>query len=117
MFVKVARSAEVPEGGKPVVKIVGITPVALARVNGRVVVFEAFCPHSKWNLGASGMCFVGADGDVKVLCKGHGGLWSLSTGEGAVQGKPSNKLRVYAAVEVDGYIYVDLPVVASPTVL
>lgn len=109
MFVKVAKSTEVPPDGRPVIKLVGTFPVAIARVNGTVVAFQAFCPHSKWNLGASGYCFEGGDGDVKVLCKGHGGLWSLSTGEGVVQGKPSNRLQRYDALEIDGYVYVDLP--------
>lgn len=110
MFIYVCNSTDVPPDGKPVIKLVGGRfPLAVARVDGRVVAFSAFCPHSKWNLGASGYCFMGRDGDVKVLCKGHGGVWSVRSGEGYVQGKPSNRLEVYSAVEREGKIFVDVP--------
>jgi anthranilate 1,2-dioxygenase ferredoxin subunit len=74
------------EEGRPVIKVVGKTAVGLLRVGGRVYAFDPFCPHSRWNLGASGR-LVRNDGRLYIFCKGHGGLWCLDTGVGMVQGK------------------------------
>lgn len=114
MFVRVARLEELPPDGKPVIRLVGIFPVALARVRDKVVAFQAFCPHSRWNLGASGLCFVDRHGDVKVVCTGHGGVWSLGTGEGQVQGREAPRLATYAVKVVDGEVYVDLETARQP---
>ncbi|AET33290.1 Rieske (2Fe-2S) domain protein [Pyrobaculum ferrireducens] len=97
---------ELPHG-KPVIKLAGLRPIALLKLDDRVYAFEAFCPHSKWNLGASGKVITN-NGHVYLFCMGHAGMWSLETGEGKVQGREAPKLKRYAVSVVNGYVYVDL---------
>lgn len=105
---RVARVEELPPDGRPVIKMVGVLPVALARIRDRVVAFQAFCPHGRWSLGASGICFTDRNGEAKVVCTGHGGVWSLATGEGHVRGSAAPRLTTYAVKVVGRDIYVDV---------
>ncbi len=101
------RLDELPNGDKPVIKLVGgLKPVALARRGDRVYAFDAFCPHGKWNLGASGV--VVGDGRPYVVCTGHGGVWSLVDGRGTVQKKDAPCLKLYRVAIMNGEVYVDL---------
>ena len=95
------------EEGRPVIKVVGKTAVGLLRVGGRVYAFDPFCPHSRWNLGASGR-LVRNDGRLYIFCRGHGGLWCLDTGVGMVQGKKAPPLRLYKTWISGDTVYVDL---------
>jgi len=107
VLVRVGRVEEFPEK-RPLIKLAGARPVAVVRIGERLFAFDAFCPHSRWNLGASGMAFCN-NGHCYVVCKGHWGRWSLDTGEGVVQGHPAPPLRVYrAVVGEDGFVYVEL---------
>ncbi len=102
------RLEELPRGDKPVIRLIGgLKPIALVRrSDGKVYAFDAFCPHSKWNLGASGI--VVGDGRPYVVCTGHGGVWSLVDGRGTVQKKEAPCLKLYRVVIMNGEVYVDL---------
>ncbi len=93
--------------GVPTIKIVGKTPVGLVKVDGRVFAFEPLCPHSKWNLGASGKLVKNAD-RLYIFCKGHGGMWCLESGVGKVQGKDAPPLRLYKTWVSDGFVFIEL---------
>ena len=95
------------EEGRPVIKVVGKTAVGVLKVGDRIYAFDPFCPHSKWNLGASGR-LARTNGRLYIFCKGHGGLWCLETGEGKVQGKEAPPLKLYRTWISDGVIYIEL---------
>ncbi|RFA97597.1 Rieske (2Fe-2S) protein [Pyrobaculum aerophilum] len=104
-MVPVCRVEELPEG-RPVIKLVGQRPVALLKIAGRIYAFDAFCPHSRWNLGASGRVIT-SNGNIYIFCAGHAGMWCLKTGLGKVQGKEAPKLNRYEVRVVEGRVYVD----------
>ena len=80
-------------------------PVLLALVDGRPHAVSDVCPHNGAHLSE------GLLRDGCVTCPSH--LWRFSLVDGARQGFPEVRIRVYpAAVDEEGWITVDVPTAA-----
>jgi nitrite reductase/ring-hydroxylating ferredoxin subunit len=80
----------------------GARQLGLARVSGRWVAFDVWCPHAECPL---------TDGwleGVAVRCACHRGLFDLETGT-ALSGPTDTPLRLYPTRVVDGRLEVELP--------
>jgi nitrite reductase/ring-hydroxylating ferredoxin subunit len=80
----------------------GPLSVGLARVGGRWVAFDPWCPHAE--------CLL-TDGWLEgtaIRCACHGGLFDLETGV-ALAGPTDRPLRLYATRVVSGRLEGDLP--------
>lgn len=90
--------------GKPQAAHAGDIDVMVARHDGRLVAYQALCPH------AGGPLAEGEVHDGCVVCPWHGSVFDLATG--AVRHSPAvTPLSRYAARVVDGFVEVGpLPV-------
>lgn len=95
-------------GERPKVKVVGRRHFLVVKIGGEVYVAQSLCPHARWPLGFAGRCFKARGGEPYVVCAIHGGVWSLRTGSGTVEGRPAPPLKVYETRVEDGVVYVQL---------
>jgi nitrite reductase/ring-hydroxylating ferredoxin subunit len=80
----------------------GARAVGLARLEGRWIAFDPWCPHAECPLTDGWL------GGPAVRCACHGGLFDLETGV-ALAGPTHDPLQLFATRVVDGRLEVDLP--------
>jgi nitrite reductase/ring-hydroxylating ferredoxin subunit len=116
----VARSADIPEGGRIVLDVSGVT-VGLFRASGRVYAYENTCPHQGGPV-CQGLLIPGVEeelnadqtfagfrfdaSDPRVVCPWHGYEFSITTGRHP--GNPAIRLRHFEVSEEEGVVYVGL---------
>lgn len=74
MYVEVADTDEIPEGGSEVYEIDGLE-VAVFNVDGRYYAVENTCTHAGGSLGNGGLR------DSTVMCPRHGAEFDVRSGE------------------------------------
>lgn len=99
-WLRVCNSSEVVAGALRVVRV-GIRPVALTRLSGRLVAFKNTCPHAASPLSGGGLT------EQAVICPRHG--WSFSLETGACAAHPGYGLRFFEAREANGIVEVAEP--------
>ena len=114
----VARSDDIPDGGRIVLDVAGTT-IGLFRVAGALYAYENTCPHQggpvcqglliprveeclNSDMGAAGFRFDPAD--PRIVCPWHGYEFSLMTGRHP--GNAAICLRSFAVSEEEGVVYV-----------
>lgn len=101
-FVRVARLAEVPEGGVLGVKV-GERAVCLARLEGEVYALADNCTHRDFPLSLGEV----DAGDCTVTCEWHGARFDLRSG--AATCPPATRpVAVYGCKVEGGEVWVDL---------
>ena len=96
----VTASARVTEGRITVCRV-GVRPVALTRLRGRVIAFRNLCPHAGSPLSG------GTLARDAITCPRHGWRFELSTG--ACRDQPLYSLTFFDAFERDGQVHVEDP--------
>jgi nitrite reductase/ring-hydroxylating ferredoxin subunit len=116
----VARSADLPEGGRYVVSVDG-TELGIFRFRGSLYAYENVCVHQGGPVcqgrivggvrerldearRSQGLTF--DEGDPHIVCPWHGFEYRITTGEHA--GISSIRLRSFPVDEEEGSIYVAL---------
>ncbi len=116
----VAKSGEIPEGGRIVVDLAGTT-IGVFRVEGRLYAYENTCPHQggpvcqglliprveeKLNAAMRMEGFRFDESDPRLVCPWHGFEFSLKTG--CHPGKAEIRLTPFAVSEEGGQVYVGI---------
>lgn len=98
--VKLIEVSKLPER-TPVPVTAGAKVLVVVKDGDRIYVADGICAHGRWLLS------LGAYGNGKLTCKGHGTVYDLSTGDGELKGY-KYKINVYKAYVKDGAVYVEL---------
>jgi len=116
--VLIARSADVPEGGRYVVAI-GDLHIGVFRFRGALYAYENTCPHQggpvcqgrlvngvreRLDDGRNSLGLAFEPDDPHVVCPWHGFEYRITTGEHP--GAPAFRLRAFPVSEADGEIHV-----------
>jgi nitrite reductase/ring-hydroxylating ferredoxin subunit len=99
--VRLLAAAELSEGTMRAVRVAGIEPIALYRVNDTVRATQDTCTHAQASLTEGEL-----DGE-QVWCPVHAAAFCLRTGA-ALRFPATEPLRVFPVWIDDGYICVDL---------
>jgi 3-phenylpropionate/trans-cinnamate dioxygenase ferredoxin subunit len=102
-FVRVARLAELPEGGALGVEAAG-RRIAVARVDGQVYAFADNCSHRDFPLSLGEVDAA----SCTVTCEWHGAAFDLRTGEPLCP-PATRSVPVYPARVIGPDVWVDLP--------
>lgn len=103
MYVEVADTSEISEGGGGVYEIDGLE-VAVFHVNGEFYAVENTCTHAGGSLGNGGLK------DSTVMCPRHGAEFDVRTGEplDTRLNPASEAVTTYDVKTEDGVIKVDI---------
>jgi nitrite reductase/ring-hydroxylating ferredoxin subunit len=113
----VARSADIPEGGRIVLDVAGAT-IGLFRAAGMLYAYENTCPHQggpvcqglliprveeRLNPDRTAAGFRFDPSDPRIVCPWHGYEFSITTG--LHPGNPAIRLRSIEVSEEEGVVY------------
>ncbi|MCS7107369.1 MAG: Rieske (2Fe-2S) protein [Acidilobaceae archaeon] len=99
-MIRFAKELSVPEGSGRV-KIIGGVPVMVLRHKGQLHAYVAICDHKYYVLCERSV-------RDKIVCPGHGEMFSSETGEPS-QGKAKSPLRRLRLEVREGEIWVEVP--------
>ena len=99
-FEKVANFSDIPEG-KMYAVIRGYATIAVAKVEGKVYAFDAWCTHGGWLV-------TGALEGHEAICQVHWGSFDVRTGK-AVGWPCRVPLNTYPIRVASGDVEIDLP--------
>ena len=99
-WLQVCKSGDVVAGELKVVRV-GIRPVAVTRVEGRLVAFKNTCPHAASPLSGGHLT------SATVICPRHG--WSFSLTTGRCEAHEGYGLRFFDVREEGGVVQVAEP--------
>jgi nitrite reductase/ring-hydroxylating ferredoxin subunit len=116
----IAKSTDVPEGGRIVFDVAGST-IGLFRAAGSLYAYENTCPHQggpvcqglliarveeQLNLDQTAAGFRFDPSDPRIVCPWHGYEFSITTG--LHPGNPKIRLRSFEVSEEEGIVYVGI---------